>query len=73
MMTAKAREIVFQLCGGGVALIIAVAGIYAGQVLLGEIGKFALILSVPLGVVTGAATVKLLRFAHRVLVDDELR
>ena len=69
-MTAKTRDAVFQLSGGIVALAIALAGSFAGVELFGRAGRFALVASVPLGVLLGFATIKLLHFAHRILVDE---
>ena len=69
-MTPKAREVVFQLTGGGVALAIAVAGVCVGQELFGTLGTLALFVSVPAGVITGVLLIKLLHFAHRILVEE---
>lgn len=69
-MTPKAIEVVFQLTGGGVALAIAFAGAWMGQALFGPFGPLALFVSVPAGVVTGVLLIKLLQFAHRVLVEE---
>ena len=69
-MTAKARAAFFQLFGGAVALAIAAAGILGAEAAYGSAGRFALVLSVPAGVIIGMVTVKLLHFAYNILVKD---
>ena len=69
-MNAKTRDAVFQCCGGMVGLVVAAGAIYAATTAFGELGKFVLVGSVPFGVVIGMMTVKLLHFAHRILVEE---
>ena len=69
-MTPKTREVVFQLSGGGLALAIAFGGTWLGQVLFGRFGVLALFVCVPAGVITGVLLIKLLQFAHRILVEE---
>ncbi|HEV7239487.1 MAG TPA: hypothetical protein VGQ36_09625 [Thermoanaerobaculia bacterium] len=69
-MTPKTREIVFQLFGGGVALAVAFGGAWVGRTLFGSIGTFALVVSVPAGVIIGMLLIKLLQFADRTLIDE---
>lgn len=69
-MTARTRDVTFQLCGAGLALLISLGGIVIGQALLGPLGRYALMVSVPAGVILGYSVIRLLQFAHRVLADE---
>lgn len=69
-MNAKVRDAVFQLCGGAAGLLVAAAPIYAAKAAFGAPGKFAIVVSVPFGVIIGIITVKLLHFAYRILVAE---
>lgn len=69
-MSAQVREVTFQLFGAGLALFIALGGVFLAQAVLGPVGRNALFVSVPAGVILGYATVKLLEFAYRLLVEE---
>jgi len=70
LVNAKSRGALFQVCGGVVGLVVAAAPIYAAKTAFGELGRFALLLSVPLGVIIGWLLVALLQFAYRILVEE---
>lgn len=70
-MSPAARNAVFQLFGGLLGLAIALAAMFVATTLFGRLGVFALVWAVPVGVITGWASIKLLHFAHRILSDQE--
>ena len=70
-MTPAARDATFQLFGGLLGVGIALGGTFAATSYLGRTGVLAIAWAVPVGVITGWATIKLLHFAHRILSDQE--
>jgi len=70
LMNAKTRGAVFQFCGGVVGLVVAAVPIFAAKTAFGDLGRLALVVSVPFGVIIGMMMVKLLDFAYRILVEE---
>jgi hypothetical protein len=65
------KDAIYQSIGGLIAVAIAWGGVTWWRHLAGDAGILALIVSVPLGVVSGWLLIKLLYFAERVLGETE--